>query len=234
MGSISEIGPELDIYLVRHGQSTANADKVMQGRADYPLSEEGILQARVVGRYILSTGVKLNNIFTSPLARARRTAEEISRRFVPPPEVISINGFEEIDLGSLTDMPVEQARMDHPEFFQAARDELEGYDGFGGESKEKFEERVEEGLRNVLEKHADGDSILITAHGGTSIVLIRLLFGVEGMDRMLKLHNCFLAKIERRFITGEYRCRLDYYITPVQQQLMLEGLGYMRGLTEEE
>lgn len=233
MPKIIEHGPELDLYIVRHGQSTANAEKVMQGWADYPLSQEGILQARITGRYLARSGVKLAKVYTSPLSRARRTAEEISRRFAPQPDVEIIEGLKEIGLGSLEDMQYDEAAKEYPDFFRDLRDGIEGFEQFGGEAKQNFDKRVKEGIIEIFGKHVDGDSILITTHGGAGQVLIRELFDFEGLHRLFKAHNCFLAKVDRRFKDGLYRARLDYFVTPTQQQLMLEGLGYTRGLAEE-
>ncbi len=234
MVNFTEIGPELDIYIVRHGQSIANADKLLQGWADYPLSEEGILQAKVTGRYLANTGVKLNRIYTSPLSRARRTADEIAKRFHPPVDVVTVEGLKEIDIGTLTDQPMDEARKEYPDFFKDANVQFDGFERFGGESRDKFEKRIADGLKHILDGHSDGESILLTAHGGTAIILIWQLFDTYGLRRILKMHNCFLARIERRLVSGQYTCRLEYYVTPSQQQLMLEGLGYIRGLTEEE
>jgi probable phosphoglycerate mutase len=234
MGDLLERGPELDIYLVRHGQSTANAEKVMQGWADYPLSEEGIIQARITGRYLYRSGVPIKGIYSSPLSRARRTADEIGRRFSPPIQVETIDDLKEIDIGSLTDMPIDEAQSEYPEFFSNRDSELSGFERFSGETLEKFAERIENGLFKVFAKHVDDDSIIITAHGGTAIMIFRQLLGVDITRRILKPHNCFLAKIERHFIRGHYNCQLAYFLSPSQQQLMLEGIGYTRGLAEEE
>ena len=234
MSGILEHGPELDIYLVRHGQSTANAEKVMQGWADYPLSEEGILQARIAGRYLAATGVPLKAAYTSPLSRARRTAELIAGRFIPPARVEIVDELKEIEIGTLTDMPISEARTEYPDFFSARKSELDGFERFGGEKLEHFTQRIEDGLIKAFKRHVDGDSIVITAHGGSAIMIFRLLFGIDPSRRILKPHNCFLAKIERRFVSGQYYCQLSYFLSPSQQQLMLEGIGYTRGLAEEE
>ena len=234
MTDLLERGPELDIYLVRHGQSTANAEKVMQGWADYPLSEEGIIQARITGRYLYNSGIPIKGIYSSPLHRARRTAEEIARRFCPPLQVELVDDLKEIDIGSLTDMPIEEVQTEHPDFFAERDSDLSGFERFGGETVEKFGERIKNGLFKVLGKHIDGDSIIITAHGGSAIMIFRQLLGVNITRRILKPHNCFLAKIERRFVRGHYNSQLAYFLSPPQQQLMLEGIGYTRGLAEEE
>ena len=64
--------------LLRHGESTGNAQGVYQGRAEFDLSEKGRVQARALGDYWLSNGTSFSQIISSPQARARQTAEIIS------------------------------------------------------------------------------------------------------------------------------------------------------------
>jgi len=192
------------------------------------------MQARITGRYLYRSGIPIKGIYSSPLHRARRTAEEIARRFSPPRQVETIDDLKEIDIGSLTDMPIEEARAEYPDFFTRRQSELAGFERFGGETLEHFTERIKKGLITALGKHVDGDSIIITAHGGSAIMIFRLLIGVDITRRVLKPHNCFLAKIDRRFVGGYYNAQLAYFLSPPQQQLMLEGIGYTRGLAEEE
>src|SRR6187551_2407785 len=58
------------ILLVRHGQSTWNADGRWQGQADPPLSELGIAQAEAAARVLDGVGT----IWSSDLERAHHTA----------------------------------------------------------------------------------------------------------------------------------------------------------------
>ena len=61
------------IYIVRHGLTEWNKLKKLQGIADVPLAEEGILLAEKTGEAL--RGVKFDICFTSPLSRAKQTAE---------------------------------------------------------------------------------------------------------------------------------------------------------------
>lgn len=66
------------LLLVRHGQSTWNADGRWQGRADPPLSGLGVRQAEAVAAALApggTSGYEVDALWTSPLARARRTSE---------------------------------------------------------------------------------------------------------------------------------------------------------------
>lgn len=67
---------EKHVYLVRHGQSTSNADRIYRGR-EAELTDEGRAQARAVAERIKRIGV--DALITSSYPRARDTASEIER-----------------------------------------------------------------------------------------------------------------------------------------------------------
>ena len=58
------------LILLRHGESTANADRCLAGRMDVPLTERGRAQARALAPAASGAG----RVITSPLKRARETA----------------------------------------------------------------------------------------------------------------------------------------------------------------
>src|SRR5581483_5447199 len=68
------------LYLVRHGQSHANAEGLLVGRLDSGLTDKGVEMAERLGTELAARGVgsKGLRILTSPLTRARRTAELIA------------------------------------------------------------------------------------------------------------------------------------------------------------
>ncbi len=63
------------LTLLRHGESEGNALGVLQGQDDYPLSDKGRLQVRSLAQRWLLEKRQFDQILTSPLARARETAE---------------------------------------------------------------------------------------------------------------------------------------------------------------
>lgn len=64
------------LLLVRHGETVWNADAVYRGRSEIPLSETGKRQAQLTGRSLAAEG--LTSLLSSPLVRARETAEAIA------------------------------------------------------------------------------------------------------------------------------------------------------------
>ncbi|HEV3367517.1 MAG TPA: histidine phosphatase family protein, partial [Acidimicrobiales bacterium] len=61
------------LILVRHGESTGNADGLLLGRIDAPLTERGLTQAKAAGPSVAGA----TRLISSPLARARDTAEAL-------------------------------------------------------------------------------------------------------------------------------------------------------------
>lgn len=72
----------MKIYLVRHGETEWNRKGKIQGQADIPLNENGEALASLTGQKMAH--IPFDRIYTSPLSRARRTAELICvRRGLP-------------------------------------------------------------------------------------------------------------------------------------------------------
>jgi len=63
------------IYLTRHGQDEDNANGLLNGHRDLPLTQVGIQQARDLAKNIKSLNLKFDEIFSSPLLRTKQTAE---------------------------------------------------------------------------------------------------------------------------------------------------------------
>ena len=61
------------LILVRHGESTGNAEGLLLGRIDSPLTDRGLEQARSLSDIVAGA----TRLISSPLARARDTAEAL-------------------------------------------------------------------------------------------------------------------------------------------------------------
>lgn len=62
-----------NLYLIRHAESVANADNLLAGRIDYPLSSTGKLDAAAIATEF-AANFKVDLIWCSPLLRAQQTA----------------------------------------------------------------------------------------------------------------------------------------------------------------
>jgi broad specificity phosphatase PhoE len=89
------------LYLMRHGQSQANADQIIAGSHESPLSPIGIKQAEFAGdtarRYF-----QFDLIVSSPMGRAVQTAQIVAEHIGYPPEkILIIDSLRERDLGNV-------------------------------------------------------------------------------------------------------------------------------------
>lgn len=80
----------MDLYLIRHADALALGTGGITDDAERPLSEEGKAQARLLATGLRGQGVRLEKVVTSPLVRARQTAEELVRQWPPPAPVVEI------------------------------------------------------------------------------------------------------------------------------------------------
>lgn len=82
--------------LVRHGECERNVKGMFRGRTDFPLNERGLIQAGDLARELKNFPFKY--IYSSPLIRARQTAEAIGEKCGVQVKVEE--GFNNIDLGN--------------------------------------------------------------------------------------------------------------------------------------
>lgn len=68
-------GSKMNLYIVRHGQTTTNIKNIINGRRECGLTEEGIKQAKQVKKFL--KGIDFAAVISSPLERAIKTAKII-------------------------------------------------------------------------------------------------------------------------------------------------------------
>jgi phosphohistidine phosphatase len=69
----------IDLYLIRHGDAAPAGESGADQDADRPLTEKGEAQAAALAQALRRRGIVLDKVVTSPLVRARQTAEGIVR-----------------------------------------------------------------------------------------------------------------------------------------------------------
>ncbi|MFB0516349.1 MAG: histidine phosphatase family protein, partial [Candidatus Neomarinimicrobiota bacterium] len=70
------------LLLIRHGETDWNIEGRYQGQADPPLNAKGVAQAHVIAEEL--SGARVAVLYSSPLRRARQTAEILARSFALP------------------------------------------------------------------------------------------------------------------------------------------------------
>jgi probable phosphoglycerate mutase len=179
------------ILLVRHGESTWNADGRWQGQADPPLSERGLQQAAEAAARVGT----VDAIVTSDLERAAHTGT-ILARLLGVDHVAVEPGLRERDAGPLSGLTREDI---HQQFPGLLADDPAGFtpgpDGTprwpqGWEHDADLWIRLEVALTAVALAVPDGDVLAVT-HGGVIYALERTL-GAPGRPRLSNLDGVTL------------------------------------------
>lgn len=191
-----------NFYVVRHGESVANAQNRIQGRSDFPLNDRGRQQAEACGRWFAGKDVRA--VVCSPLARARETAEILCRAagFAPPePEAL----FMELETGRFSGLTLAEARDKHPQDY--ARFERHSWEGVAdAERSHQLAARALEAWRLLVDKAiATGGDVAALSHGGLIQWLVRITFGCTSWLPLLPTGNCGLYRlvVEPRGLTDE-------------------------------
>jgi broad specificity phosphatase PhoE len=191
-----------EMFFVRHGQSTANAESVWQGQLEFPLSELGCEQARRAGVALAATGA-FSGVYTSPLTRASETAGIISEELRAASgfagEVVSLPGLIERHGGLLQGRPFEQTRAENPELIEKFRSltEEEAWSLVGAETDSELRIRFGDAMADIWEMQSGEENprAVVVAHGGVLRAFFREVFGAEVLPGTTRAPNASLTRI---------------------------------------
>lgn len=183
------------IYLIRHGENVANVTgEFSYRRVDYSLTHKGVLQAKQTAHHLRHQHI--DEIYSSPLKRARETAEAIAQPHHLP--VTTLEEFREVNVGDL-----EQAEPTAENWDYHNRIVADWYRGKletrfpHGENCLELVERGKQGLRKAT-WGKQGKVIVIAGHAAIFSALVAAICGPECLPimRQSKKHNCSITEIE--------------------------------------
>jgi len=147
------------IILVRHGECEGNIKGMFRGRAVFPLNERGLVQAQDLARELKSFPLKY--IYTSPLSRARQTAEAIARQCGI--EVKVEEQFNNIELGSWEGRFKNEISELYPKEWELWVNNPEKLRVEDMETLHDVQKRAKTCLDSLISKHA-GETLAIVTH----------------------------------------------------------------------
>ncbi len=162
----------MKIFLTRHGLTVANRDQIVQGQSEYPLSDEGRLQSLQLAHHFSDTIGNPTNIISSPLLRARETAEILSEHISCGIEYNEI--WMERRLGKAQGIDYETVR---------SWNEINGlpspYEPIHGDGESWLEVylRAGQALLTLLEK--PNGTYIVVSHGGFLNAVLRVILGLS-------------------------------------------------------
>ena len=187
-------GGRTSLYLVRHGRTLGNVQRVLVGSTDIPLDELGIQQAHLVGER-LAAAVQADVLLSSPLQRARVTAEIIGSQMGLIPRIRP--NLTEWNFGAAEGLSFETIAMQHSDLAVRFAD-LEDFDvGWPeGETRRVFHGRVYNEFLDILTAF-ESHTLIVVAHGGVFGSLLAQIQGRSPNDpKSFDIRNCSVTHLE--------------------------------------
>ena len=166
----------MNIYLLRHGETDWNIEKRFQGRRDIPMNANGVQQIERSAQVLASLIPDVDVILSSPLVRAKKTAEIAADRLGYAKEDIVIEpmfierGFGEAEGVASEDLWNEEVIARYA----------------GVESLDDLCERAKSALEKVTEQYA-GKTVLVAAHGAILRAVLAAVLGRKNVYEVAKM-----------------------------------------------
>lgn len=148
------------LIFLRHGQALNNTERILAGRTPgIRLTDDGVSQTQAAAGLI--SRMNVSRIYTSPIHRARQTADIVAGHGSLP--VTEDERLTELDMGKFTGMKYDDIIEQHGNVF------LKFYSGDlelahnGVETFDMVKRRVLDMVRHVTERHA-GENVLLVTH----------------------------------------------------------------------
>ncbi|KAH7296788.1 hypothetical protein KP509_26G038700 [Ceratopteris richardii] len=180
------------VVLVRHGQSTWNAEGRIQGSSDFAvLTAKGEIQAETSRQMLLSDFFDV--CFYSPLARAKRTAEIIWGERTEP--MISIHDLREIDLYGFQGLMKNEGKERYGDAYRTWQVDAANFLIDGHYPVRELWARAHKCWDEIL-RH-EGQSILVVAHNAVNQALVATATGLgPHYFRQLLQSNCGVSVLD--------------------------------------
>ena len=190
----------LRILLVRHGLSSFNRERRIQGRNDLStLTSEGQEQARQTGKALI--GVPINAVYSSPLKRAAATTAELLTSKGGELTPCFDNALLEIDLTPWSGLCRDEVKRLFPDAYRTWQQQpqalvMEREDGSPYKPIGELMEQARGFLRELLQRHPleNDETVLVVSHNAILRCLILVLLGEPDQGfRRLQLDNASLS-----------------------------------------
>jgi len=190
----------MKVYMIRHGETDANKQMIIQGRTNNPLNKTGIMQAKKTGQYLKSLQIPFDYCMTSPLDRAIHTADIIKKELNLNLETHIEKDIIERDFGAYDGRVIDDT-------YQEA---VHGHSVPGLETDQMIEKRVADFFNKFFKNNHYENVLMITHAHVLKALLVQNLIGFSYDEYLV---NCSINIIE-------YKDKIkviEYNIDPINQ-----------------
>jgi broad specificity phosphatase PhoE len=210
---------DTNIYFIRHGMTSWNKERRTQGQEnDPPLNDIGTDQAKITGKYLRELFGSDCLIISSPLTRAKETANIINKEIGRKDDVMIMDDLKEIKMGLLSGLkPGESYRGIMSNIVNKInknnKDPIDKYRLMGYEQSEKIYEyefyketkhnsgielwiELKPRIKNIIHfiRKSNHHNIVIVSHSGFLEALIKYIFKIPILyEDMRNGKNCWIS-----------------------------------------
>lgn len=177
------------VIFVRHGQSTANLDRVFAGHTNAPLTDLGKTQAENTAKFLKNYPICA--IYSSDLARSMQTAEPTGKLHNLP--VIPDRELREIYAGEWEGRSYDELMEKYTDSYTTWRTDCGRAHPEGGESTLELGTRVSREVERLIEAHR-GECFAIFTHA-TPIRLMRAKWEGYPPEELRNVEFCANASV---------------------------------------
>jgi broad specificity phosphatase PhoE len=161
------------MYLVRHGataNNVANPPRLQGARSTAELSSEGRAQAEAAATLLADRPIGV--VYTSPLIRAKQTADIIAAGAQRTPQVVQ--ELIEVDVGDWEDRDWTEIERSEPEAYRRFIDNPAVHTYAGGENLQQVSQRILPVMSSLMQQNV-GKAIVVVAHNVVNRVYLATL-----------------------------------------------------------
>jgi broad specificity phosphatase PhoE len=179
---------------MRHAETEDNVHMRLSGWTDTDLSVRGESQIELLADHFNREHGQIDALYSSPLIRARRTAEAIGALTGHTP--ILIDDLREMYFGELDGRPFEELREAYSHLLDADENsDIEDFMWPSGESRSGFSARALRVINEIADRHP-GKPVGVVTHGGLIATLLTVLHGESAANwRKWVVPNASLTEI---------------------------------------
>jgi broad specificity phosphatase PhoE len=164
----------MNLYMVRHGQTSASRENRFSGSSDPPLTAVGEAMAEAFAEAY--SPLSWAGIYSSPMLRTRQTVEALCRR--TGVQATLDEGLREIDYGEWEGLKQDEVKQRWPEAFEHWAEDVASRGAPGGETAFHVAARSMRVVERVRTLHEHGN-VLLVSHKATLRVITCALLGLD-------------------------------------------------------
>lgn len=177
----------MKVYFVRHGESTANLNRLYAGQSDVKLTETGCAQAEAIRPALAD--IPFDKVYSSDLSRAMDTQKMALPGYVAETTPL----LREINVGNLVGKSIVAMAAQNGGVSPTAQ--FGDYTPYGGENRTMLAARIRQ-FMDMLEK-SDYENVAVFAHRGVLLTALRYILGTPDLSNpVFACDNCAINVVE--------------------------------------